>query len=94
MAADIDIYLFALMEGDIDKEEYLLLIEEFDNTCMKQSRFPYEEYDPFDWNALDKLICKTKFRFEKNDVPESGVMNDLEQHAFSPNGTPLCVYIG
>ena len=25
MAADIDVYLFALMEGDIDEEEYLLL---------------------------------------------------------------------
>ena len=65
MAADIDVYLFALMEGDIDEEEYLLLIEEFDNASMKQSRFPYEEYDPFDWNALDELVCKTEFRFEK-----------------------------
>ena len=25
-------------------------------------------------------------------LAESGVMNDLEQHAFSPNGTPLCLY--
>ena len=30
------------MEGDIDEGEYLLLIEEFDSTCMKQSRFPYK----------------------------------------------------
>ena len=25
-------------------------------------------------------------------LAESGVMNDLEQHAFSPNGTSLCLY--
>ena len=25
-------------------------------------------------------------------LAESGVMNDLEQHAFCPNGTPLCLY--
>ncbi|CAB4017124.1 Hypothetical predicted protein [Paramuricea clavata] len=74
MAAATDFYLLALIKGDIDEEEYLLLIEENDNTYMKLSNFPYEEYDPFDWDALDELVCKTEFRFEKNDIP-------LLQHA-------------
>ena len=39
MAADIDVYLFALMEGDIDEEEYLLLIQEFDNCLLRRHLF-------------------------------------------------------
>ena len=31
-------------------------------------------------------------RHDASILAESGVMNDLEQHAFSPNGTPLCLY--
>ena len=99
MAADIDVYLFALMEGDIDEEEYLLLIEEFDNASMKQSRFPYEEYDPFDWNALDELVCKTEFRFEKNDVPrllhvlQIPVVISIERCNACPGIEALCILL-
>ena len=99
MAADIDVYLFALMEGDIDEEEYLLLIEEFDNASMKQSRFPYEEYDPFDWNALDELVCKTEFRFEKNDAPrllhvlQIPAVISIERCNACPGIEALCILI-
>ena len=99
MAADIDVYLFALMEGDIDDEEYLLLIEEFDNASMKQSRFLYEEYDPFDWNALDELVCKTEFRFEKNDVPrllhvlQIPAVISIERCNVCPSIEALCILL-
>lgn len=70
MAQDMnDFLILALAEGEINEEEFILLHEENNHESGKQSNFPYRDYQIFDWNTLDELVCKTEFRFEKTDIP-------------------------
>ena len=62
-----DLLLFLLAEEDID-EEYFLLIAENEN-MFKQSNFPFQGYDKFNWDTADELFCKVEFRFKKEDIP-------------------------
>jgi hypothetical protein len=64
MAAATVFYLLALIKGDIDEEEYLLLIGENDGTYMKQRNFPYEEYrrSRCDIRCSDiRCVCQTPY---------------------------------
>lgn len=61
--------MLAYDDGLISDEELLLLQEHLCMSPYKQSNFPYQEYNRFDWENLDELTCKVEFRFEKQDIP-------------------------
>ena len=76
-----DLLLLALAEGNINEEEYLLLNEEDDNE-FKQSNFPYHVYETFDWNIMDELVCRTEFRFKKEDIPRLQAVLRIPEEIF------------
>ena len=76
-----DLLLLALAECDINEEEYLLLAKEDDNE-FKQSNFPYQVYETFDWNIMDELVCRTEFRFKKEDIPRLQAVLRIPEEIF------------
>ena len=35
----------------------------------KNPEFPYEDYERFDFNAMEDTECKAEFRFTKKEIP-------------------------
>ena len=50
-------------DGIIDDDEFILLYE---GNFSKNPKFPYEDYERFDLDAMDDTECKAEFRFKKN----------------------------
>ena len=66
----IDALYIAREENLISDEEFILVFDEVIlKNDFKHSRFPYTEYDLFNWETYDPLTCKIELRFEKDDIP-------------------------
>lgn len=76
-----DLLLLALVEGDINEEEYILLTEE-DDIEFKQSNFPYHVYEKCNWNIMDELVCRTEFRYKKEDIPRLQAVLRIPEEIF------------
>ncbi len=53
--------------GLLDEEEFLLMYEAY---TSENPAYPYKDYSRFHLELKDDVECKTKFRVEKNDIPE------------------------
>jgi hypothetical protein len=93
-----DLLLFSFYNKQITAEQLLVLLEE--NTSQNPE-FDYLQYERFDLATIPEPECRSNFRFDKDDIPlladagmlaDSNLLNFLEQHAYSPDGEPMCIY--
>ena len=61
-----DLVLECYADGLIDEDEYMLL---YDINQSKNPEFPYENYEHFNFDAIDPAECLADFRVQKQDVP-------------------------
>ena len=59
-----NLLLESYIDGIID--EFILLYE---GNFSKSLKFPYEDYNRFDLDAMDDTECKAEFRLTKNEIP-------------------------
>lgn len=65
----IDALLLDFDSDFISDEEFLHLHDNLSDVQHKQSNFPFWEYNRFNWENLDELLCKVEFGFEKQHIP-------------------------
>ena len=53
-------------DGIIDEDDFMLL---YDINQSKNPEFPHENYELFNFDALDPVECVADFRVEKQDIP-------------------------
>lgn len=54
------------VDGIIDEDDFMLL---YDINQSKNLEFPHENYELFNFDALDPVECVADFRVEKQDIP-------------------------
>ena len=84
-----DLLLIGFEQNLLDKEEFLLLYDEYtsqntdeeeflllyDEYTSQNTEYPYTNYQRFNLELKDENECKTEFRVEKKDIPElAGVL--------------------
>jgi hypothetical protein len=61
-----DLLLIGFDKGLLDKEECLLLYEQYSSL---NAEYPYTSYSAFDLELKDEVECRTELRVENNDIP-------------------------
>ena len=61
-----NLVLECYVDGIIDEDDFMLL---YDINQSKNPEFPHENYEPFNFDALDPVECVADFRVEKQDIP-------------------------
>ena len=61
-----NLVLESYVDGTIDEDDFMLL---YDINQSKNPEFPHENYELFNFDALDPVECVADFRVEKQDIP-------------------------
>jgi len=61
-----NLVLESYVDGIIDEDDFMLL---YDINQSKNPEFPHENYELFNFDALDPVECVADFRVEKQDIP-------------------------
>ena len=61
-----NLVLECYVDGIIDEDDFMLL---YDINQSKNPEFPHENYELFNFDALDPVECVADFRVEKQDIP-------------------------